>query len=200
MVRGSSTSPTRSPPARLALLWRSLGRLDEAATSAAAASSFRQAVFVAAALMIHGPLPGSDLQPAPLRGDGPRLRAGGPRVPREHAPRGPVRACLEFGDQGDFDLPDRWLARKEFLDLETPLNFVCTVDSTGGSSGSPVFDGERRIVGVLFDGNEESTENVYVFEDRTARAIAVHSRAMLETLRNVYEASALAAELEGRSD
>jgi hypothetical protein len=108
--------------------------------------------------------------------------------------------CLEFGDQGDFDLPDRWLARKEFLDLETPLNFVCTVDSTGGSSGSPVFDGERRIVGVLFDGNEESTENVYVFEDRTARAIAVHSRAMLETLRNVYEASALAAELEGRSD
>jgi hypothetical protein len=138
----------------------------------------------------------------------PRLSAGtvrgyaleGRAFPASTRLAGLFERCAEFGDQGDFDLPDRWLERKELLDLETPLNFVCTVDSTGGSSGSPVFDGERRIVGVLFDGNEESTENVYVFEDRTARAIAVHSRAILETLRNVYEAPQLAAELEGRSD
>ena len=77
------------------------------------------------------------------------------------------------------------------------MNFVCTVDSTGGSSGSPIFDEERRIVGVLFDGNEQATENKFVFQDGAARAIVVHSEAILETLTAVYEVPQLAAELVG---
>src|SRR6185503_5748916 len=55
--------------------------------------------------------------------------------------------CAKFGDTGEFDLPDLWFQKKDKLGLEVPLDFVCTVDSTGGSSGSPVFDAERRIVG-----------------------------------------------------
>lgn len=107
--------------------------------------------------------------------------------------------CAQFGDAGDFDLPDRWFERKDALDLATPLNFVCTLDSTGGSSGSPVFDGQRRIVGALFDGNEQGTENEFVFQDGAARAIVVHAKAILATLTAVYEAPKLAAELRGEA-
>jgi len=105
--------------------------------------------------------------------------------------------CAQFGDQGEFDLPDLWFERKDELDLETPMNFVCTVDSTGGSSGSPVFDKERRIVGVLFDGNEQGTENQFVYQDGAARGVVVHSEAILEALRVVYGAPELVAELTG---
>lgn len=108
--------------------------------------------------------------------------------------------CAKFGDTGEFDLPDAWFAKKDGLDLARPLNFVCTADSTGGSSGSPVFDAERRIVGVLFDGNEQGTENEFVFQDGAARSIAVASAAMLEVLTKVYDAPALAAELKGEGD
>jgi len=110
---------------------------------------------------------------------------------------GMFERCAQFGDTGEFDLPDRWFEHKDALDLETPLDFVCTVDSTGGSSGSPIFDARRRIVGVLFDGNEQGTENEFVFQDGAARAIAVHSVAMLEALEAVYEAPNLVAELRG---
>jgi hypothetical protein len=106
--------------------------------------------------------------------------------------------CAKFGDQGEFDLPDLWFAKKDKLDLANPFDFVCTADSTGGSSGSPVFDAERRIVGVLFDGNEQSTENEFVFQDGAARSLAVASGAMLEALAKVYEAPALVAELKGQ--
>jgi len=124
---------------------------------------------------------------------------GGQAIPASTRIAGLYERCAEFGDEGDFDLPDLWFERKDAIDLETPMNFVCTVDSTGGSSGSPIFDGQRRIVGVLFDGNEQGTENEFLFEDGAARAVAVHSAAMLEALTAVYQAPALAAELMGES-
>jgi hypothetical protein len=105
--------------------------------------------------------------------------------------------CAQFGDAGEFDLPDPWFERKDALDLQLPLNFVCTVDSTGGSSGSPIFDAQRRIVGVLFDGNEQATENEFLYRDGAARGVVVHSGAMLAALAAVYQAPALVAELRG---
>jgi hypothetical protein len=106
--------------------------------------------------------------------------------------------CAQFGDAGEFDLPDLWFERKDALDLAKPLDFVCTVDSTGGSSGSPVFDAQRRIVGVLFDGNEQATENEFLYQDGAARSIAVHSGAILEALTAVYQATAIADELRSQ--
>jgi len=137
----------------------------------------------------------------------PRLSAGkvrgytvdGQAIPASTRFAGLYERCAKFGDKGDFDLPDLWFERKDAIDLETPMNFVCTVDSTGGSSGSPVFDENRRIVGVLFDGNEQATENEFLYQDGAARSIAVHSTAILETLTDVYRATALAAELTGKS-
>jgi hypothetical protein len=137
----------------------------------------------------------------------PRLSAGrvrgytqdGQAIPASTRFAGLFERCAKHGDTGEFDLPDLWFERKDALDLETPMNFVCTVDSTGGSSGSPVFDENRRIVGVLFDGNEQATENEFLYQDGEARSIAVHSEAILETLTAVYQATALAAELTGKS-
>jgi len=105
--------------------------------------------------------------------------------------------CAKFGDQGEFDLPDLWFERKDALDLTAPMNFVCTVDSTGGSSGSPLFDAERHIVGVLFDGNLQATQNEFVYQDGEARAVALSSDAMLAALEHVYRVPDLCMELRG---
>jgi len=121
----------------------------------------------------------------------------GKAIPASTNYGGLYERCAKFGDAGEFDLPDLWFEKKDELDLELPLDFVCTVDSTGGSSGSPVFDAERRIVGVLFDGNEQGTENEFVYQDGAARSVAVASAAMLEALATVYEAPGLVAELKG---
>lgn len=123
----------------------------------------------------------------------------GQAIPANTRFEGLFARTAQFGDQGDFDLPDRWFEKKDAIDLATPLNFVCTVDSTGGSSGSPIFDKGQRIVGVLFDGNEQGVEDDFVFLGGAGRAVIVHSEAMLETLTAVYDAPALAAELRGEA-
>ncbi|MEQ1890946.1 MAG: S46 family peptidase [Planctomycetota bacterium] len=131
-----------------------------------------------------------------------RVRAyleNGQAIPAMTRIAGLYERCAQFGDQGEFDLPDLWFERKDALDLATPMNFVCTVDSTGGSSGSPLFDAERRILGVLFDGNLQATQNEFVYQDDEARAVALCSDAMLAALEHVYQAPHLAAELRGEA-
>lgn len=99
-----------------------------------------------------------------------------------------------------FDLPDSWLASRERLDLEIPFNFVTDNDVTGGNSGSPVLDGEGRLVGIAFDGNIHSLGGEYGFDAAKNRAVAVDARGVLEALRKVYRAEALVREiLESRS-
>ena len=93
-------------------------------------------------------------------------------------------------------MPQRYLARQQTLDLRTPLNFVSTVDITGGNSGSPVVDRNGDLVGLIFDGNIESLVGSYVYSEETNRAVAVHAGAMIEALRKLYDAGALADEIQ----
>jgi hypothetical protein len=123
----------------------------------------------------------------------------GQAIPAATRIAGLYERCAQFGDQGEFDLPDLWFERREALDATLPMNFVCTVDSTGGSSGSPIFDAERRIVGVLFDGNLQATQNEFLYQDGESRAVVLASDAMLAALEAVYQAPALVAELRGES-
>ncbi|MBK8980112.1 MAG: S46 family peptidase [Planctomycetes bacterium] len=102
----------------------------------------------------------------------------------------------EFGGVHPFDLPQIWLDREHQLDLSTPFNFVATCDIIGGNSGSPMIDREQNVVGLIFDGNIEMLGNNYVFDDEVSRTVSVHPAIIIEALRKIYDAGALADELE----
>jgi hypothetical protein len=94
-------------------------------------------------------------------------------------------------------LPRSWLKVKDRLALDTPLNFVTTNDIIGGNSGSPVINKSKQIVGLVFDGNIDSLGGEYGFDERSNRAVSVHSSAILEALRVIYGAGRIADELRG---
>ena len=103
-------------------------------------------------------------------------------------------------DQAPFDLMPKWVEHKSALDLRTPFNFAATADILGGNSGSPVVNRAGEFVGIIFDGNEPSLAGRYVYDPTQNRSVAVDSAAILEALRKVYGAEALAKELKtGRS-
>jgi hypothetical protein len=76
------------------------------------------------------------------------------------------------------------------------VDFVCTVDSTGGNSGSPVVDRDLQLVGLLFDGNIESMANEFIYGERVERSVCVHPQAITEALGKVYGAVRLLRELK----
>ena len=99
------------------------------------------------------------------------------------------------GNREPFDLPKRWLDGKDKLDLKTPFNFVSTADTIGGNSGSPVLNRAGELVGINFDRNRHGLVRNFVYTDEQARHIAVHSRGVLEALRELYDARELVREL-----
>ena len=94
-----------------------------------------------------------------------------------------------------FALPKSWHTAKAKLDLAKPFNFVSTNDIIGGNSGSPVINRNAEIVGLVFDGNIRSLGGAFWFDERSNRAVSVHSAAIVETMRKVYEASDLLNEM-----
>jgi hypothetical protein len=108
---------------------------------------------------------------------------------------GVYRRAAAHNSREPFAMPSRWLDRKDRLDLQTPFNFVCTADIVGGNSGSPVVNRQGEFVGIIFDGNLESLIWDFVFTEESGRALAVHSCAIREALRKVYDARTLADEL-----
>ncbi len=99
------------------------------------------------------------------------------------------------GAKGDWTLPPRWHQQKTQLDLQTPLNFVCTADIIGGNSGSPVVNRKGELVGVIFDGNIQSLTADFLYSDEIGRAVCVHSSGIRECLKQLYGAVRLVDEL-----
>ena len=81
------------------------------------------------------------------------------------------------------------------LDLSTPFNLVTTNDIIGGNSGSPLINTKGEVVGLVFDGNIYSLSNNFVYTDTQSRCVSVHAAVIVECLRKIYNADALANEL-----
>jgi hypothetical protein len=101
-----------------------------------------------------------------------------------------------FSNKVPFDLPKRWSDGREKLDMTTPMDFVSTNDITGGNSGSPVINQKGELVGLVFDGNIESLAGDFVYDGSKNRAVSVHTAIMMEALRKLYGASALADQID----
>jgi hypothetical protein len=119
----------------------------------------------------------------------------GHSIPFQTTLAGLYQRAAEQKYRPPYDLPERWWKRRHRLDLNAPLNFVSTADIVGGNSGSPVVNRAGEFVGVIFDGNLASLVLDFEYSDDQARALAVHSRGIVEALRKVYEARTLADEL-----
>ena len=94
-----------------------------------------------------------------------------------------------------FDLPARWVEKRNALDLAVPFNLVSTHDIIGGNSGSPLVNRAGEFVGIIFDGNLQGLILAFAYDEVEARALSVDSRGIHEALRKVYGAEALANEL-----
>lgn len=79
---------------------------------------------------------------------------------------------------------------------DTIVNYIATLDTTGGSSGSPVLDGRGRLVGVAFDGNFEGLAGSYIYDESQVRSLVVDVRYILDLVVRVYGAESLIRELK----
>jgi len=103
-----------------------------------------------------------------------------------------------------FDAPQKQLdliREKRYGDYElpalgtVPVNFLSTVDITGGNSGTATMNGKAQLVGLLFDGVYESIIGDWDFDDEKNRAISVDSRYMLWVMRYMDGATNLLNEM-----
>src|SRR6266481_5777705 len=123
----------------------------------------------------------------------------GQQIPAFTAFAGLYQRAAEHDNRPPFDLPKRWRDKKTNLNLSTKFNFVSDADIIGGNSGSPVVNKANEFVGIIFDGDIQSLVADCIYTDTQSRAVSVDSAAVIEALRKVYDASARAAELEGKN-
>jgi len=120
----------------------------------------------------------------------------GKQIPPWTTIGGAFRHSELHGASPPFRLPQSWLHPLKPLNQDTPFNFVSTADIIGGNSGSPVVNKAGEYVGIIFDGNIQSLVLDFTYTDEQARAVSVHSSAIVEALRKVYGADALVDEIE----
>ncbi len=121
----------------------------------------------------------------------------GTKIPYFTTIGGAFQHAEEHGGKPPYNLGVSWPKMKSKLKLDTPLNYVSTADIIGGNSGSPTVNRAGEVVGIIFDGNIQSLVLNFYYDDRQARAVSVDSRGIIEALRKIYGADALANELTG---
>ncbi|NLV53439.1 MAG: S46 family peptidase [Bacteroidales bacterium] len=108
-------------------------------------------------------------------------------------------------DNYDYRLIDpvyKWMKKgkfsKQYLEPQSgklPLCFLTTNDITGGNSGSGMFDGKGRLIGLAFDGNWEAMSGDIKFDNALQRCIGVDIRYVLSVMDDYSHAKRLINEL-----
>ncbi|MCG8652086.1 MAG: S46 family peptidase, partial [Pirellulales bacterium] len=78
---------------------------------------------------------------------------------------------------------------------DVPTAILYDTDTTGGNSGSPILNGEGRLVGVNFDRAFEATINDFAWNESYSRSIGVDIRYALWLTGNVFGANHLLTEM-----
>ena len=78
------------------------------------------------------------------------------------------------------------------------LCFLTNNDITGGNSGSPMFDGKGRLIGLAFDGNWDSLASDILFDSHLARCIGVDIRYVLYLMDKWGHADRLLQEINAQ--
>lgn len=100
---------------------------------------------------------------------------------------GVIEKNKKYAGNTEFAFPDRLKELHEKKDYgryamkngKLPVAFLSDNDITGGNSGSPVIDGEGRIIGLAFDGNWEAMSGNIHFDPKNKRTISVDIRYVL---------------------
>lgn len=107
--------------------------------------------------------------------------------------------------EGEFNAPQAQLDainKKEFgkyVDpkLKTvPVNFLATLDITGGNSGSAALNSKAELVGLAFDGTLDSIISDWDFNKAKTRDIQVDLRYMLWNMKYIDKADNLLMEMK----
>jgi hypothetical protein len=122
----------------------------------------------------------------------------GAKIPFFTTFQGLYDKAAKNGNKDPYELPAAFTARKAQVKMTTPINFVATVDSIGGNSGSPVINRKGEFSGVLFDGNIQSLPARFVYSDDLNRSVMVHSQGIIEALTKIYGAQPLVNEILGK--
>ena len=77
-----------------------------------------------------------------------------------------------------------------------PVNYLGTLDITGGNSGSPTLNGNAEFVGLVFDGVYESIIGDWDYDTKLNRSIHVDVRYMLWVMEHVDGATNLIEEMD----
>ena len=78
------------------------------------------------------------------------------------------------------------------------LCFLTNNDITGGNSGSPMFDGKGKLIGLAFDGNWDSLSSDIFFDSKLARCIGVDIRYVLYMMDKWGKATRLLDEIDAK--
>jgi len=84
---------------------------------------------------------------------------------------------------------------KKSLD-SVPVNYLGTLDITGGNSGSPTLNDKAEFVGLVFDGVYESIIGDWDYDTKLNRSIHVDIRYMLWVMEHVDGATNLIEEMD----
>lgn len=100
-----------------------------------------------------------------------------------------------------YDAPERMLSTgpgTRWVDEalgDVPVDFLTTLDTTGGNSGSATLNARGELVGFIFDGNYEAMPADWLFDPELTRSIHVDIRYVLWILDAVEGASWILDEL-----